>query len=87
MTLKLHTARKMLRGAGFAFIKVNGRGGRAKHEKWQRADGVTITLPHHPKGDGIFGFLEQKVRRYASGEGTVYERGVNGNDSRGPSPK
>lgn len=72
MTLKLREARRMLKQGGF------DPSGVGKHERWSHPDGRTVTLPHKPKGDGLYGFMERKIRAYANGDGTYFERNKEG---------
>lgn len=68
MPLPIREARKLLRKAGFEHTATNS------HEKWSHPDGRTVTLPHHPRHDGLYGFMEKKIRMYAKGQLTKYER-------------
>lgn len=69
MTLKLKEARKLLVQAGFTPAGVGS------HERWRHYDGRMVTLPRTPKGDGLYGFMEKKIRAYAKGNKTYFERG------------
>lgn len=60
--MKLRDAVRCLKSAGFEEV------GGGKHRKFRNNEGMMVTLPHSPKGDGLDGHLRHRIERLTSGQ-------------------
>ncbi len=65
--MQVREAAKLLRKVGF--VKTDHH----RHWRFKHADGRVVTLPKSKRHD-IYGYMEQKVKAYGDGRGTVYDR-------------
>ena len=69
--MKLTDAGKMLTKAGFTMTR------NRKHQVWRHDDGRVVTLPLSSHRD-LYGNMAHKVKRYAAGRDTSYQRQTKG---------